>query len=440
MGTSFLTPNMNLTVPVPGQEPGPNWANDLNNSLAVIDAHNHSPGSGVQINPAGININSDLTWNNSYNAIALRSVRFFPQVTPISASPPDLGCLYESGVDLYYNDGSGNQIRITQSGSVSGASGTITGLPSGTASAAYNSGSGTFIFQQATSTAANLDVASVAIRYPGSYPTPTGNYVQLQAPSSLASGYSITLPALPGSTSLVSLSSAGILSASALTITQLRAALQAPTVQVFLSGSGTYTTPSPAPLYIRVTLCGGGAGGSASTAGGGGSAGGTGGTTTFGSSLLTATGGLGGNITSGGAGGEGGTFTVGAGAIDVGSVNGGAGGGAGFTSTTNDAKPGGNGGSNPLGGAGAGAGAAEIDSGQTGAPNSGAGGGGGGANGGANRAGPGGGSGGYVDAIITSLAGTYAYSVGTAGAADTTNQNNAAAGSAGRITVIEYYQ
>jgi hypothetical protein len=33
----------------------------------------------------------------------------------------------------------------------------------------------------------------------------------------------------------------------------------APTVQKFLSGSGTYTTPtSPSPLYIKVTMVGGG--------------------------------------------------------------------------------------------------------------------------------------------------------------------------------------
>lgn len=207
---SFLSANMSLVVPTVGVEIGPNWASDLNASLLIIDAHTHNPGSGVQITPSGININTDLGFNSN-NAVALRSSRFTPQAMPIEAAA-DLGCLYEAGVDLYYNDGAGNQIRITQSGSVAGSSGTITGLPSGTASAAYDSGSGTFQFQQATSTGANLDVASVIIRYPGSYPTPAGNAIMLEAPSSLNSLYALTLPSLPAQTNVMTLTAEGIIS------------------------------------------------------------------------------------------------------------------------------------------------------------------------------------------------------------------------------------
>lgn len=213
MATSYLTPNMSLVIPVPGQETGPNWAQEINASLTIVDSHTHSPGSGSLITPSGLNINADLSFNSIANAIAMRSLRFASQISPLALGT-DIGCLYEAGVDLYYNDGVGNQIRITQSGSVAGASGTITGLPSGTASAAFDSLSGSFIFQQATSTAANLDVGSVAIRYPGSYPTPTGNYIQLQAPSSISSGYSITLPALPAQTNFMIMNTSGTISAS----------------------------------------------------------------------------------------------------------------------------------------------------------------------------------------------------------------------------------
>lgn len=210
MATSFQTPNMNLTVPITGEETGPNWANDINASLTVIDSHNHGAGSGVQITPDGIDISSDLSFQAN-NAVDFRSVRFDPQAAPLSGMF-DLGCLYESLVDLYYNDGNGNQIRITQSGSVAGAAGTITGLPSGTASAAYESASGTFQFQQSTSTGANLDVASIIVRYPGSYPTPSGNGIILEAPSSLASLYSLTLPALPSQTNVLTIDTSGVMS------------------------------------------------------------------------------------------------------------------------------------------------------------------------------------------------------------------------------------
>lgn len=208
MSDVTISPNMNLPVPIVGQELAPTWATDLNNSLNLIDSHNHSANQGVQINPSGININADLPFNGN-NAISLRTTRFVSQLSPIPASGLDIGCLYESGVDLYYNDGAGNQIRITQGGNVAGAAGTITGLPSGTASASYQSSSGTFVFDQATSTGANIDVASIIIRYPGSYPTPAGNFILLEAPSSLSGGYSLILPSIPASTSIVTLDTSG---------------------------------------------------------------------------------------------------------------------------------------------------------------------------------------------------------------------------------------
>lgn len=210
MSNYTISPNMNLTVPTVSVDPGPDWATNLNLSLTAIDQHDHSTGKGVQINPAGLNINSDLPLNQN-NLTLARSLRLYPNQSLLGLVS-DLGCLYRSGADLYYNDGSGTQIRITQSGSVTGAAGTITGLPSGTASAVYNAVSGTFIFQQATSTAANIDGGTLIIRYPGSYPSPSGNYIALEASSALATGYAITLPAaLPAANgSLVTRSTAGV--------------------------------------------------------------------------------------------------------------------------------------------------------------------------------------------------------------------------------------
>ena len=195
MANTYLTPNMSLIIPVPNQDPGPDWANNINASLTILDAHTHLSGSGVQITPPAMNINTDLSFQGN-NATVLRSVRFSPQLSPLSGIN-DLGCLYESGVDLYYNDGSGNQIRITQSGNVSGSSGTITGLPSGTASASY--AAGTFTFQSATSTAATLDVGTVIIRKL----TASSPGISLTAPSGLSANYTFTLLQAPPSSSQV---------------------------------------------------------------------------------------------------------------------------------------------------------------------------------------------------------------------------------------------
>ncbi len=214
MANTVTTSNMGLVLPVPTVELGPAWAAELNNALQLVDAHDHSAGKGVQITPAGINITADLPMMSN-NLTQVRSTRYISNSAPLVASGSDVLAVYVSGVDLYYNDGSGNQVRITQGGSVTGSAGTITGLPSGTASASFVAGTGTFEFLQATSTAANMDAGTYILRYPGSYPTPSGNYIALQAPSSLASGYALFLPPLPAANNtLLSIATTGVISAS----------------------------------------------------------------------------------------------------------------------------------------------------------------------------------------------------------------------------------
>lgn len=192
--------NMNLTIPAVGITTGPDWATDINTSLGLIDAHDHSSGKGVQIGPAGINISSDLACN-SHNFTGLRSVRLQPYASSgaFGATASDVGALLEITPDLYYRDANGNLIRLTISGGPNAGVGNISGLPStpsGGAGIAWQNAQGTFQFTLDAGTAGgNADVGTLILRYAGSYPTPSGNYVALQAPSSLATGYAFTVPA-----------------------------------------------------------------------------------------------------------------------------------------------------------------------------------------------------------------------------------------------------
>lgn len=200
---SYITsPNMSLQIPGVGLEPGPQYATDVNNSLTIIDSHNHTPGSGVLVPVSGLSILIDFPLNDN-NLTLARTIRFQPQTSTPSGAQ-DLGCLYEGGVDLYYIDGNGNQIRMTESGSIVGAAGTITGLPSGTASASYSAG--TFVFQSATATAANIDGGSYILR-----DSTASSYGLTLAPPTLSSNYSITLPLLPVSTEVVIMDPTGIM-------------------------------------------------------------------------------------------------------------------------------------------------------------------------------------------------------------------------------------
>lgn len=192
-----ISPNMNLVIPGVGTEPGPTYATDVNNSLTIIDGHDHTIGSGVAITPSAININASLTMNNQ-SLTNIGALTLFPQLTP-----PASNSIYESGVDLFYRDGNGNNIRITQSGSVAGSTGTITGLPSGTASASFVAG--TFVFQSATLTGANIDGASFIYRNN----TASSFGLTLQPPNAMAANYTLTLPSLPSTNNVMTLDTAG---------------------------------------------------------------------------------------------------------------------------------------------------------------------------------------------------------------------------------------
>ncbi len=199
MSDFLITPLMNLPNPVPTEDPGPDYATNLQSCLNIIDGHNHTVGSGNQINVDGILINADLPFN-SFNATQLRSTRYSAQTTPLALAT-DLNCSYFSGVDFYVNDGNGNQVRITSGGNVNATS---SGISSPPASAAF-AGS-VLVVNQNTNTPGNIQAGSVLI----GNNSVGSNFVTLTAPSSLGSNYPLVFPAgLPGAQSFMSLDASG---------------------------------------------------------------------------------------------------------------------------------------------------------------------------------------------------------------------------------------
>ena len=190
---------MSLPVPIPTLEVGPAWAQDLYTCLYnVVDQHNHSPGSGVQINQSGILLTGPLSFQTQ-SATNLLSTGFTSQSSPLSlATYPS--SIYVSGGNLYFNSSS-TQIQLTTPTSVNATS---SGISSGTASASFVSS--VLVVNEAANTPANIQAGSLLI----GNNTAGSNFVTLAPPSALAASYTLTLPAaLPGSTSLLSLTSAG---------------------------------------------------------------------------------------------------------------------------------------------------------------------------------------------------------------------------------------
>jgi hypothetical protein len=182
----MTTPNMNLTLPLVSQTPGPTWASQINADLTLIDQHDHTAGKGSPITSAAININSDLLFN-SHSATGLQSIQLEDQIALVTTNT-----IYTISGNLYFNNGSSSPVQITLGGSLAGAAGTISGLPSGTASASFNSGTGTFVFAQATNTGGILDTATLKVRST----SPSSNSIDITTPTGTV-GYTLTLPIAP---------------------------------------------------------------------------------------------------------------------------------------------------------------------------------------------------------------------------------------------------
>lgn len=237
--------------------------------------------------------------------------------------------------------------------------------------------------------------------------------------TSLTSGLTLTSPVIS------TITNTGTLTLPTLTGT---VSLTTKTVQVFTSGSGTYTTPTGCKsIFIRMIGGGGGGQGSGTSRG----TGGTGGNTTFGGSL-TATGGTGGSDAGFIAGGlpTGGDINI----------RGGSAGGASGSLTAY--YPGGGGGNGAFGGGGPPP-ATGGNAGIAGATNTGGGGSGGASDGTSGAAAAAGGSaGGYLEKTISSPSATFSYAVGAGGTAGTGSGGsfaNGGAGGSGVIIVQEFY-
>lgn len=199
-----ITPNMSLILPTPGQEPGPQYATDQNQSMTIIDGHNHGPGSGVPVTPSGLNINTNLNFlnNSPYN---VKSVIFSAPAT--NSGLTTLYTAPQSGggiTDLFYNDGVGNVIALTKAGQVNA---TIASIPG----ESYSGGTFTWKQGAGSTTPANFDIGSIVIR-PNTPATTNG--VILGPPSAISSQYNVQLPIVPASNSFLQLNTDGSMVAS----------------------------------------------------------------------------------------------------------------------------------------------------------------------------------------------------------------------------------
>lgn len=121
----MATTNMSLSLPTVSVTAGPTYATQINSAFETIDLHDHTSGKGVQIPTSGLNINATLQFNDN-GASELTFAAFTAGSAPSSTKAVYVS---SSNNDLYYRDGSGNNIRLTSGGSIA--------TPAGSAAISY---------------------------------------------------------------------------------------------------------------------------------------------------------------------------------------------------------------------------------------------------------------------------------------------------------------
>lgn len=188
MSTTYMS--LDLPVVGPAGTAGPDWATMLNAALTLIDSHNHLSGKGDSIPIGGIVINEDINVN-SYNVKTVRSLRMNNNAAALALAT-DLGCVYQSGGNLYFNNASGTPVQITSGAGLNLSSvGTIGGdYGTAPASVIYTASALAYSFFSSSGVPGYLNAGPVSIYDP----TAGGKRIQLKAASGLAADFALTLP------------------------------------------------------------------------------------------------------------------------------------------------------------------------------------------------------------------------------------------------------
>lgn len=207
------TPNMVLVLPTEDASSG-TWDTLLNEALERVDIHDHTSGLGVPIPTAGIDLDADLPFGG-FAATGVKAIDFNAVTAIVSGY---LTSLFVSSADneLYWRTSGGVNVKVTNGTSLNAAllGGIVGDYGTGDEEVSYSSSSFIYNFLRDDSPLRRAFIDTADIRL---FESANGitSAVKLISPTALAASYTITFPtALPGSTSLMLMSAAGVISTS----------------------------------------------------------------------------------------------------------------------------------------------------------------------------------------------------------------------------------
>jgi hypothetical protein len=183
-----------VEIPTVSITEGEDYATMVNAVLTEIRAT-----LDAKVTPAGIDINADLSLRSGgtrYGVKDVHRVSLYQQPSNLAAATYPAALYASSGGELYFNDAAGNQVALTNGGSIAATPGSITDLVA-PASVVWDSGSSDYHFYRAAATYADIAAGNVLLNDEDS------NFIRLDAPA-LAADYTLEFPnALPASASLL---------------------------------------------------------------------------------------------------------------------------------------------------------------------------------------------------------------------------------------------
>lgn len=240
-------PNMSIVLPSLGGDSGI-WDSEINDALGLIDVHDHSTGKGVRVPVAGLNINADVSLGTTYGLTNVNRISF----ASVAAPATNKSLYVDTSHNLIYRSNAGATVRITNGGQLDVASvaGTFSGdFVSAGYAVAVDDSNQRYPFKKGSNWARGA-FGGVQL---AEFNTSETLFVNLLAPAALGASYDLTFAtALPGSTQLVQVSSAGQLSysntvAAAVTLSGGATIQAGATIAsgAAISASGTETTLTP---------------------------------------------------------------------------------------------------------------------------------------------------------------------------------------------------
>jgi len=113
-----ITPNMNMDLPTPGADENV-WDDKINASLDIVDTHDHTPGKGIPVPSTAVEVIQDFSVASN-SVIDINKTQFEPNSAVLTGTS-NQRAVYAVDNDLYYTNGSGVAVQITDGSSLATA-------------------------------------------------------------------------------------------------------------------------------------------------------------------------------------------------------------------------------------------------------------------------------------------------------------------------------